>query len=114
MNTLTLHDVIAVNLCIGNDVHIGNHICLLERWNGWYVPLIHEHDIERIASNINTAVLSGEYESYELIVRKDGNWIVECYEENNFVDHYDLTTYMLNGEFFIEIGNNWCWESAEV
>ena len=79
MNTLTLNDVIAVDLCIGNDA-IGEHLCLKEQWNGWYVPLIHEHDIERIANNINTAVLSGEYECYELIVRKDGNWILEFHD----------------------------------
>jgi len=114
MNTLTLNDVIAVDLCIGNDVHIGEHICLKEQWNGWYVPIIHEDEIERVAENLNTAILSGEYESYDLIVRKDGNWIVECYQENVIFDQYDLATYMLNGEFFIEIGNNWCWESAAV
>lgn len=114
MNTLTLNDVIAVDLCIGNDVHIGEHICLKEQWNGWYVPLIHESDIERVAKKINDTILAGKYESYDLIVRKDGNWIVEYYEENSMIDHYELATYMLNGEFFIEIGNNWCWESAEV
>jgi hypothetical protein len=113
MKNLTLNDVIAVDLCL-NDLRIGEHLCLTEKWNGWYAPLIHEHDIERIAKILNDAMLLGGYESYDLIVRKDGNWIVECYEENNFVDHYDLTTYMLNGEFFIEIGNNWVWESAEV
>ena len=114
MNTLTLNDVIAVDLCL-NDLRIGEHLCLKDKWNGWYVPLIHEDDLQHhIAYKINRASLTGGYESYDLIVRKKGNWIVECYQENVIFDQYDLVTYELNGEFFIEIGNNWCWESAAV
>jgi hypothetical protein len=113
MKNLTLNDVVVVDLCI-NNLRIGEHICLSDRWNGWYVPIIHEHDIERIAKVVNDAILAGEYESYDLIVRKDGVWIVEFYEQNNLIDYYDLEIYEMNGELFIEIGNNWCWESAAV